>query len=350
MVRLPAGYLDLCRLYTTSELVEWYRHIALAEVELRREFDYMVHAGLTPENYGLRVRTHPGGMIVTALNKMGWNQRVELSCAGTLVQTARLPKDERLARNAVRTEAFLRGLPAAPATIPAPPREGRALVWRDIGPDIVADYLAGQEYPTSSMRMAGVDLATFIRKQNQQGELVAWTVALMTNSQTEESKRRDFAGHRFGFLRRNPARGSQTKADYALRKANILSPRDQSLDLADFAFTPELAASLAAKPGFADEERNWLQDEATRSETRTLDKIAVALAKKRALAEGGEAAAKAEQIEFAPGEIVRELRPKTHGLLLIYPLEQPGECQRRWSRACKSRHARRQTSIRPDRR
>jgi hypothetical protein len=319
------GYLDLCRLYTTSELVEWYRHIALAEVELRREFDYMVHAGLTPENYGLRVRTHPGGMIVTALNKMGWNQRVELSCAGTLVQTARLPKDERLSRNAARTDAFLSSLPAPPAIVPPPPREGRALVWRDIGPDAVADYLAGQEYPTSSMRMAGVDLAAFIRKQNQQGELVAWTVALMTNSQTAESERRDFAGRRLGLLRRNPARGSQTKADYALRKANILSPRDQSLDLADFAFTPELAASLAAKPGFTAEERNWLGDEATRAETRSLDQVAVALARRRALAKGGEAAAKAEQIEFAPGEIARELRPKTHGLLLIYPLEQPGK-------------------------
>lgn len=317
------GYLDLCRLYTTSELVEWYRHIALAEIELRREFDYMEHAGLTPENYGLRVRTHPGGMIVTALNKMGWNQRVELSCAGTLVQTARLPKDGRLAGNAARTETFLRCLPAPPATVPQPPREGRALVWRDIGPDAISGYLAGLEYPTSSMRMAGVDLAAFIRKQNQQGELVAWTVALMMNSQTTESERRDFAGHRLGFLRRNPARGSQTTADYALRKANILSPRDQSLDLADFVFTPELAAKLAAKPRFTDEERAWLKDEATRTECRTLDGVALALARKRALAAGGDAAAKAEQIEFAPGEIVRELRPKTHGLLLIYPLEQP---------------------------
>ena len=28
------GYLDLCRLFTTSQLVKWYRHIALAETEL----------------------------------------------------------------------------------------------------------------------------------------------------------------------------------------------------------------------------------------------------------------------------------------------------------------------------
>lgn len=314
------GYLDLCRLYTTNELTQWYRHIALAEVELRREFDYMVHAGLTPENYGLRVRTHPGGMIVTALNKMGWNQRVELSCAGTLVQTARLPKDERLARNAERTEVFLRNLASTPASL-----GNRALVWRNVGPDVIAEFLTAQEYPTSAMRMAGADLAAFIRKQNQQGELITWTVALMTNSQTAEDGRRDFAGHRIGLLRRNPARDGQTKTDYALRKANILNPRDQSLDLADHFFTPSLAANLAAKPGFNDDERAWLIDQATRAEPRTLEHIAVALARKRAADDDGEAAAKADQIEFAPGEIARELRPKTHALLLIYPLEQPVE-------------------------
>lgn len=314
------GYLDLCRLYTTSELAQWYRHIALAEVELRREFDYMVHAGLTPENYGLRVRTHPGGMIITALNKMGWNQRVELTCAGALVQTARLPKDDRLARNTERTEAFLNSLSPSPEVV-----DERAVVWRGVSSDLLADYLAGQEYPIASMRMAGADLAAFIRKQNQQGELVSWTVALMANSQTAPDARRNFAGQRIGLLRRNPARGIQTKTDYTLRKANILSPPDQSLDLVDIKLTPELVEKLSAKPGFTEDERAWLRAEATGVESRTLDKIAVDLAKRRAIAAGGDAATKAEQIKFAPGEIVRELRPKTHALLLIYPLEQPQE-------------------------
>jgi hypothetical protein len=45
------GYLDLCRLFTTEDLRRWYRHIALAEIELRREFDRMKAAGLTPRRY-----------------------------------------------------------------------------------------------------------------------------------------------------------------------------------------------------------------------------------------------------------------------------------------------------------
>jgi hypothetical protein len=309
------GYLDVCRLYTTAELVEWYRHIALAEAELRKEFDYMVRAGLTPENYGLRVRTHPGGMIITALNKMGWNQLVEQSCAGTLVQTAHLPKDARIARNAVRTEAFLRTLPPAPTLL-----EDRALVWREVPAETVSDYIAGMEYSIHSLKMAGADIAAFIRKQNQQGELINWTVALLSNSQTKEEARRDFAGYRIGLLSRNPA--SQAASDYALRKANILSPRDESLDLADFALTPTLAAALAQKPGLAAKERAWLLDQGTVSPPRRLSEVALSLARRRAAEEQGAAT---PVPTFPAGQLGRELRPKTHGLLLLYPLVQPDQ-------------------------
>src|ERR1700736_3762395 len=49
------GYLDLCRLYTTADLTQWYRHIALASAELKLEFEHMAAIGATPRDYGLRV-------------------------------------------------------------------------------------------------------------------------------------------------------------------------------------------------------------------------------------------------------------------------------------------------------
>jgi hypothetical protein len=48
------GYLDLCRLYTTSEMVEWFSHITAAAEELRAEFDLMEASGATPKQYGLK--------------------------------------------------------------------------------------------------------------------------------------------------------------------------------------------------------------------------------------------------------------------------------------------------------
>jgi len=38
------GYVDLCRIFTSDELNEWYKHITIASEEMRRDFDYMFFA------------------------------------------------------------------------------------------------------------------------------------------------------------------------------------------------------------------------------------------------------------------------------------------------------------------
>src|SRR5690606_13946831 len=63
------GYLDLCRLYTTSEMADWFSVIAQATDELRGDFDRMAATGSTPREFGHRVRSHPG-LLVTSKVKM----------------------------------------------------------------------------------------------------------------------------------------------------------------------------------------------------------------------------------------------------------------------------------------
>lgn len=310
------GYLDLCRLYTTQELTHWYRHVALAEVELRREFDYMVRAGLTPENYGLRVRTHPGGMIITAMNKMCHSQRLELSWAGVLVQTTQLPKDARIASNAAITDTFIRTLPGAPAG-----ESGGPFIWREVSPETVAEYLRRMDYPPESARATGDELARFILAQSYQGELNNWTVVLVSNSQTPETQRRLFAGQSVGLIVRRPA--NQKAADYGLRKANILSPSDESIDMSFIVLDADLAAQLLTKPALTPD-RDFLLSQAQHIPPQDLRSIAVALTRKRA-ADNLERTGSASLPDVPNGRVVRELRPKTHGLLLIYPLQQPKE-------------------------
>ena len=71
------GYLDLCRLYTTDDLQKWYRHIAFATAELKKEFDYMVENNEEPETYGLKIRSHPDALSVTSLGKMRSGERID---------------------------------------------------------------------------------------------------------------------------------------------------------------------------------------------------------------------------------------------------------------------------------
>ena len=53
-------YEDLCRIWMPEEAQGWYEHIAESIEELRDEFRRMEAANATPEEFGLKVRSHPG--------------------------------------------------------------------------------------------------------------------------------------------------------------------------------------------------------------------------------------------------------------------------------------------------
>ena len=93
------GYLDLCRLYTTPDLSEWFGHIADAAEELREEFDIMAATGATPREYGLKVQSHPVLMVnLKAKDEVGEEPDVVLQWAtagdGRTVQDERCPRTE----------------------------------------------------------------------------------------------------------------------------------------------------------------------------------------------------------------------------------------------------------------
>ena len=60
------GYDDLCRVYLTSDTIDWYSHIAEAIDELYEELHVMNRSNKTPSDFGLKVRDHPSSLIVTA--------------------------------------------------------------------------------------------------------------------------------------------------------------------------------------------------------------------------------------------------------------------------------------------
>jgi Z1 domain len=72
------GYEDLCRVWMPEEAQGWYEHIAEATEELRDEFKAMEAVKATPRDFGLKVRSHPDTLIVTARNKMGTGKKIVL--------------------------------------------------------------------------------------------------------------------------------------------------------------------------------------------------------------------------------------------------------------------------------
>lgn len=72
-------YDDLCKLYIPDASFEWYAFIAQSIEELRSEFSIMEQNGLTPAEFGLKVRTSNTGLLITARNKMYHTEAVTLS-------------------------------------------------------------------------------------------------------------------------------------------------------------------------------------------------------------------------------------------------------------------------------
>lgn len=270
------GYLDLCRLYTTDELVTWYRHITLADQELRREFDYMVASGLTPEDYGLRVRTHPEGLLITAVNKMRSGVTMQLSYAGDLVETAHFHADARVVnRNFEATEEFIASLGSCETV-----GEGGHRLWRRVpAARIIDDFLTRQEIHPDAIKANPRRLSDYIRAQQTQGELVNWTVALISNKQKSTPKV-NIGGQEVGLTSRED--DSSRQGVYSLKKSHILSPTDQYLDF--------------DKPSV---------DEALRQTVEGWRE--------------GKIRGKNEP-KIPNGRIVREMRSPEDGLLIIYPL------------------------------
>lgn len=64
------GYRHLLRIWLPEEVMEWFVFTGMALQDVRNEVVTMRNAGLTPSEFGLKVRRHPEALKVTAANKM----------------------------------------------------------------------------------------------------------------------------------------------------------------------------------------------------------------------------------------------------------------------------------------
>jgi len=174
------GYVDLCRLFTSREINEWFCHITLASEELRNEFDYMSDvAGATPEKYALKVRTHPGVLQISASNKVRSAVDINISWAGRLVESYEFQKDVNVvASNLKSTIDFIKDLPGSPQNV----RDN--YLWLDIPPQSIRQFLQKFRLSESLKAADPANLLRFIDVQIQNGELTNWRIAIMSKRLT----------------------------------------------------------------------------------------------------------------------------------------------------------------------
>ena len=130
------NYADLCRLWTTQEIVDWYGFIADVSDEFKSELAFMREAGLTPKDFGLRVRQHPDTLEITAQNKMRFARQVKwaVELSKVFIETPRLIDDaEILSANENLIRNFIDGLNAFAQT--------EKNFWRGVPKNLVANLI-----------------------------------------------------------------------------------------------------------------------------------------------------------------------------------------------------------------
>lgn len=181
------GYLDVCRLYLTQPLEDWFTVITEAAEELREEFNIAIQMNLTPREYGLKVMHHPA-LMVTSPVKMRAAQEIALnfSLSGTLQETVNFFRDDtKLQNNLDALSNFLKNM--GPWTIQNVQRDrettvqkwGNSVLWENIPASKVLEFLDQYKTHPAARKAGSEQSAQFIREMNESGELLKWNVAVI---------------------------------------------------------------------------------------------------------------------------------------------------------------------------
>jgi len=220
------GYPDLCRLFTSQDLAQWYRDINQASEELRREFDYMSALNATPADYGLRVRTHPDGLLITAVNKMRSGTLMDLSYSNSIVETIVFHKDRSIISTNLRlTNQFIRNLG------PENDKVQNNLIWCDVPAVKIVELLAEFIVHPESRKAKPEFLSNYIQNQLTKGELTNWTVVLKNNTTAAEAQKIDLGGFIVGLTKRTDPTDPIDPERYIMRQGRFISPKDEYIDL-----------------------------------------------------------------------------------------------------------------------
>ena len=281
------GYTDLCRLHTTSELEGWYRDITAADEELRQMFEDMAAQEKTPEEYGLGVKTHPDGLMITAATKMRHGQRVMLSYSQDIEETVVFFDDIEInQQNLLVTERLIRDIDTR-YTRRNVEKAGSTYIWDNVSGEAVVDFLTDYITHDTARKVRSSVLNKYIKARMADNELVEWTIALIS---IEEKIQRDspfyIADLVVGLTERSRV-NDPSDSKYRIRR--LVSPRDEYIDLSE-------------------EERSQ------------------ALRETQIMWEEHQDKSKSKEMPDLPsGQIIRRTRPAKRGLLLLYVLKYESE-------------------------
>lgn len=170
------GYADLTRIWLTEEMQGWFYHLATVEAEIRNDIARYDNSAITPEQVGVRIRTHPK-LAVTAASKMRKARTASMSYSGRTVQTILFNHLDRtwLDDNLAATSDLLNTTAAAQRR-----DRGHARIIGPVDHTAIRTFLAAYRFHPESKDLDSDLMNQFIVSSVGHGELTSWKIALLS--------------------------------------------------------------------------------------------------------------------------------------------------------------------------
>lgn len=179
-------YEDLIRLWTTGGIQSYYRHLAGVEEEIREEIR---RKGNSPKTVGVKIRTHPGVLQVTAPNKMRHAKVLNVDFTGKLHQLTRFDEKnaEVLNRNIQVFESLVNTISGSQEALRG--KNNGSYLFTEVPVEIVLTYLKDFEIHPSHNKTVMGKMVEWIGKYVDQD----WNVIIYSGTR-KNMIQRNFAG------------------------------------------------------------------------------------------------------------------------------------------------------------
>ena len=177
------GYVDLCRLYTTNQIFEWFNHITMATEEMRNDFDEMTVTHQRPKDFRLKVRNHHGLLTITSLNKLHFSEDIEISFSGENPQTYCLLKTKSAIENnftSLKTLIYTIGFPTKENRIETGKGKIRYLFYPSSNIEPICNFI--DTFKIEQPSISNATLSEYIKTQSRANKIKEWSICIVSNT------------------------------------------------------------------------------------------------------------------------------------------------------------------------
>lgn len=184
------GYELLPRIWMTSKTYDQFRFLSSLDQELRDEIYYMDRAGISPSDYGPKVKNTPMYKFIriTAANRMQGAQVTDMDYSGIKNQTILFEEDKDiLLQNIEQTDMFIKDLGMPIEVTKLNDKAKNCFVWKDVMFDRIKTYLQSFHFSNRMRVFNDIDsVVEWIEKMTKDGIIENWNIIVAGTSTGEE--------------------------------------------------------------------------------------------------------------------------------------------------------------------